>query len=261
MPTGSAGEPKIHRCFLHNSRSCTHAVSKLWKQGISLDLHRPLIYARMPNFRQSPASPGTQYHTSCVNIPAPATSAFEPRRTSRLPMDPVKVNVPWLERDCCFAMLPFLTSAVFLSSPDRPMHEHGKIAGVICLSTVGGSFRWSIGASSRSSISMGFVRFSSSRSSFSVSHQTPPTTLVHSSTPVVRRFIDFWLASLICLCSSVLHYTITTCARSLTTNLIWTFFQSILQRSHSCYGRTTFTMLDRHFEEMTIRANARQYPQ
>lgn len=172
-------------------------------------------------------------------------------------MDPVKVDAPLLERDCCFAMLTFSTSSIFFSSPDRPMHEQGKIAGVICLSTVVGSFRWSSGASSRSSISMGFVRFSSSRSSFSVSHQTPPTTLVHSSTPVVRRIIAFRLASLICLCLSVLHYTKTTCARPLTTDLIWTFFQSNLRRSNSCYGRTKFTMLDRHFEEMTIRANGR----
>lgn len=122
--------------------------SKMWKQGICLDLHRPLIYARMPNFRQPPASSGTQYHASCVSVrehPGSCYLCLEPRRTSRLPMDPVKVDAPWLERDCCFAMLPFSTSSIFFSSPDRPMREQGKIAGVICLSTVVGRFDGALG--------------------------------------------------------------------------------------------------------------------
>lgn len=57
------------------------------------------------------------------------------------------------------------------------------------------------------------------------------------------------------------HYTNTTCARPLTTDLIWTSFQSVLQLSDQCYDQVIFTMLDRHFEEMTIRADDRQRSQ
>jgi hypothetical protein len=137
------------------------------------------------------------------------------------------------------------------------MCNHAMIVGGACRPTIAGITRVSVGLLAREPVKHKYRRLSVSPSRLPPSSSSPDSTdySCASSTSVVRRFCDIWLAFSIRLCLS-LHYTNTTSPRARPSSTTTVFYRPLYAFVVQHTPPQSLSIMNmREFENLSLRPN------